>query len=250
MHISSSDFRDECNHRIKANDYNYQLKESASKFFLESVKCQYSYNFTWMGLPIIQYPQDLVALQEIIFKTKPNIIIETGFARGGSAMFLLSMLSLTSPHKSNQNKLLSIDISFNTEALEAVQSSHFSSNFHYHESSSSSSSALEFANSHIGPNDRVMVILDSMHTSEHVSSELSQFAPLVSQGCYCVVLDTVIDKLPDDCSADRPWGPGNSPLTAVSSFLNTPQGKSFQIDKDIDSKLMISVGVSGYLYRS
>jgi len=224
------------------------MNESAKSFIEDSIKRKYSYNFSWMGRPIIQYPQDIVALQEIVWEVKPELIIETGVAHGGSAVFFSSLLELNAHAggpKDAEVWCVEIDLrSHNREALEAH---------------SMYSRVRVFDGSSVDPNiaatiaqkasscERVLVVLDSNHTHEHVLGELRLYAPLVSVGSYCVVLDTVIEDLEGVEFTDRPWGKGDNPKTAVAEFLRSTN--DFAVDSSIDEKLLISVAPGGYLKR-
>lgn len=247
MSIENS-FEDQRNERIESLNKNTALNESAQIFFEESVGSGYSYNFTWLGFPIIQYPQDLIALQEIIFKTKPNCIIETGFARGGSAIFYSSILENIFEDDKVKKKVISIDISINKEALKSLRNSKYSDNIFTLEGSSTSKKIEEEVASLITKEDRIMVVLDSMHTHNHVLNELKIFAKYVSSGCYLCVMDTAISYLPDKFSSNRPWSRANSPMTALKEFLKIY--KNFNVDTSIDNKLAISVAKKGYLIKS
>jgi len=224
------------------------MNESAKSFIEDSIKRKYSYNFSWMGRPIIQYPQDIVALQEIVWEVKPELIIETGVAHGGSAVFFSSLLELNAHAggpKDAEVWCVEIDLrSHNREALEAH---------------SMYPRVRVFDGSSVDPNiaatiaqkasscERVLVVLDSNHTHEHVLGELRLYAPLVSVGSYCVVLDTVIEDLEGVEFTDRPWGKGDNPKTAVAEFLRSTN--DFAVDSSIDEKLLISVAPGGYLKR-
>jgi cephalosporin hydroxylase len=226
-----------------------------------SAKHKYSYNFDWFGLPIIQVPHDIQALQEIIWRTQPDLIIETGVARGGSLIFSASMLALmdycAASHrnllldpKQSQKKVLGIDIEIrdlNRKAIEAHPLSHL---IDLREDSSTSALTREFVKEYCKKYQSVMVILDSNHTRDHVEKELNIYAPLVTKGNYCVVMDTSIDLLAAEDVVDRPWGPGDNPRQAVWQFLKTDFGReSYEIDADIQAKISVTVAIDGYLRR-
>ena len=210
--------------RVNAYKNKKNLIQSSKNFFLQSVKNHYSYNFSWLGAPIIQYPQDILSLQEIIFKSKPNIIIETGIARGGSLIFLSSLLSLVKLEFKSRGikknfKVLSIDIDIRKHTKNLLRN-HFLKNFYKtYNSSSTSLDSLKFVKSMIKKNDKVMLILDSNHTENHVLQELKMYGPLVSKNCYCIVFDTIIDFLPNKLNANRNWKKNNSPYTAVRKYI-------------------------------
>ncbi|MDF3033458.1 MAG: cephalosporin hydroxylase [Alphaproteobacteria bacterium] len=202
---------------------------------------QYAYNFDWLGLPIIQYPQDIVALQEIIWATKPDVIIEMGVARGGSVIFHASMLHLLN----SDGKVIGVDIDIRDHNREAVENHPLSFRVKLIQGSSVESATVEQVKSLLKPTDRVMLVLDSNHTHDHVLQELELYSSLVTKGCYLVVLDTCIEDLPDELFHDRPWGKGNNPKTAVHQFMKTTD--RFEIDEIIPNKLVLTVAPDGYL---
>ena len=201
----------------------------------------YTYNFTWLGRPIIQFPQDLTALQEIIWDTRPDLIIETGIAHGGSLIFHASMLQLIG----NAGRVLGIDIDIRDHNRTEIEAHPM---FEYIEmiqgSSIDDATAAQVA-AGVATAERVMVVLDSNHTHEHVLRELEIYASLVTKGCYLVVCDTLIEDMPAGSFPDRPWDKGDNPRTAVDTFLQTTD--RFEVDTAIDAKLQISVAPGGYL---
>ena len=241
--------RDEITRR---NSKNQEFKEAAKKFFELSVRAQYSYLFDWLGRPIIQYPQDVVALQQIIWDTRPDLVIETGIAHGGSLVLSASMLSLLDvadgvDPRSSTRKVLGIDIEIRAHNRMAINQHPLSFKIQMIEGSSISDEVVQQVRSIAADHKRVMVILDSNHTAEHVEAELAVYAPLVTDGLYCIVFDTVIENLPDDLYQDRPWAVGNSPMTAVQKFIR--QSSDFRIDTSIDDRIQLTVAPSGYLRR-
>ncbi len=202
---------------------------------------RYTYNFDWLGLPIIQFPQDMIAIQEVIWKTKPDIIIETGVARGGSLMLSASILHLIN----GNGKVIGIDIDIRQHNREAIEAHPLAHRIDLIQGSSIDESVISQVKKKINKNQRVMVILDSNHTHEHVLEELKLYSPLVTKECYCVVMDTAIEDMPDDYFPDRPWGKGDNPKTAVHEFLK--KNDRFVIDEDIHNKLLITVAPDGYL---
>ncbi len=202
---------------------------------------QYTYNFDWMGVPIIQTPQDMVAIQEIIWKTKPDLIIEMGVARGGSLIFHASMSKLMS----NNARVVGVDIDIRPHNRQVIEEHPLGDMITLIQGSSIDISTFEQVKKHVKPTDKVMVLLDSNHTHEHVLKELELYSPLVSKGCYLVVLDTIVEDVPDALSKDRPWGKGNNPKTAVHEFLKSSD--RFEIDDFIHKKLVITCAPDGYL---
>jgi cephalosporin hydroxylase len=220
----------------------------AKEWFKDSVKEKYSYNFKWMGTSIIQYPQDMVAMQEIIYELKPDLIIETGIAHGGSIVFYASLLELNAMAGGPRNaKVVGIDIDIRGHNLISLEKHSMFPRMELIEGSSVSEDIINRVYEIAKGFTKILLILDSNHTEEHVSFELDAYAKLVSVGSYCVVFDTVIEDLPDSLHSDRPWGKGNNPKTAVYKFL--ANNSNFVIDSAIDEKIQISVAPSGYLKR-
>ena len=211
---------------------------------------QYSYNFSWLGRPIIQYPQDIVAMQELIFTVQPDLIIETGIPHGGSLILYASLLELNAMCGGQQNfSVLGIDIDIRAHNREAIESHPIFQRGHITMLEGSSIDADMVAKVHkfAAPYKRIMVLLDSNHTHDHVFSELTAYAPLVSVGSYCVVFDTVIENMAADAYPDRPWGKGNNPMTAAGAYLASHP--EYMHDEMMDSKLLISVAPKGFLKR-
>jgi cephalosporin hydroxylase len=251
-------FEKEVNENVKALGNNPSLIKQSIDWICSTAPYKYSYNYSWMGRPIIQLPQDIVAIQELIWQIKPDLIIETGIAHGGSLIFSASMLALLDmcdaiemgnaiePRKSKR-KVLGIDIDIRQHNRAAIEAHPMSSRVQMIQGSSITSEVIEQVNAVAKNYQRVLVCLDSNHTHDHVLAELEAYAPLTSMGSYCVVFDTIVEDMPKEMFPDRPWGPGDSPKTAVWEYLkNHPE---FEIDKCIDHKLLISVAPDGYLKR-
>lgn len=220
------------------------LRKTAVKFMMDSVPHKYTYNFTWLGRPIIQFPQDMIALQEIIWNVKPDLIIETGIAHGGSLIFSASMLELIG----GQGKVLGIDIDIRAHNKKEIENHPMAKRITMIQGSSIDPSVVDQVKQFARGHNKIVVILDSNHTHEHVFEELKAYAPLVTAGSYLVVFDTSIEDLPDGFDwGERPWGKGNNPKTAVWEFLKT--NDNFVIDKAVDNKLLITVAPDGYLKR-
>jgi cephalosporin hydroxylase len=241
-------FEQEVAERIAANGNNEGLAKAALAFTEASTAPKYSYNFFWLGRPIIQYPQDMIAMQELIWSVQPDLIIETGIAHGGSLIFYASLLELNSicggPREAT---VLGIDIDIRAHNRAAIEAHPMFGRISMVEGSSVSPEVVRQAMDATRGKKRVMVCLDSNHTRDHVLAELESYAPLTSVGSYCVVFDTIIEDLPADMYPDRPWGPGNNPKAAVQEFLTSHH--EFEVDRSIDQKLLISVAPGGYLKR-
>jgi len=216
--------------------------KSISKKWIEKVsKYNYSYNFTWMDRPIIQFPQDIIALQEIVWKIKPDLIIETGIARGGSLIFSASMLELIG----NNGTVIGIDVDIRKHNKIEIEKHPMYKRIVLMEGSSIELAIIQKIRKFIKEKSKVMVILDSNHTHKHVLKELKLYSSFVTKGSYLVIFDTIIEDLPDDFFPNRPWGKGNNPKTAVKEFLKNTN--RFVVDKDIENKLQITVAPDGYL---
>ena len=225
-----------------------ELRKVAKDFMLQSVGARYSFNFSWMGRPIIQYPQDLVAVQEIIWDVKPDLIIETGVAHGGSAVFFASLLEFNAQCGGPKDaEVWCVEIDLRTHNREALVAHPMYPRLRIFDGSSVDKKIASVIVEKAAKCQQVMVILDSNHTHEHVLGELNLYAPLVSVGSYCVVFDTVIEDLVGAEFVDRPWGKGDNPKTAVAEFMKT--NSDFIVDYAIDEKLLISVAPGGYLKR-
>jgi cephalosporin hydroxylase len=230
--------------RIKAMGTNKPLRETATGFLRESIIANYSYNFSWLGRPIIQYPQDIVALQEIIWETQPKLIVETGVAHGGTSVFLASMLELLG----GESLVLSVDIEIRAHNRPLIENHPLAKRIKLLESDSLAPAVFAEAQAlaeRLGP---TMVMLDSSHTHDHVLAEMRLYSKLVTKGCYLVVFDGVPEQFPDlYANGQRPWGPGNNPLTAIRAFM--AENQDFEIDWDLLNKLAITVAPEGYLRR-
>lgn len=225
-----------------------KLAAIASSFLTASIEPKYSYNYSWLGRPIIQYPQDMVAMQELIWKVQPDLIIETGIAHGGSLIFSASILELNAICGGCQDaEVLGLDIDIRAHNREAIEAHPMFKRISMIQGSSIAPEVIEQVKAKAAGKQKILVCLDSNHTHDHVLAELEAYAPLTSVGSYCVVFDTVIEDLPDDMFGDRPWGVGNNPKTAVWEYLKTHP--EFEIDKSIQHKLLITVAPDGYLKR-
>lgn len=243
-----SKFKDEVTAEVAAMGEDKSLLSSSQSWMNAANAMKYSYHFEWMGRPIIQYPQDIVATQEIIWSVKPDLIIETGIAHGGSLIFSASMLELNAlAGGASDARVLGIDIDIRAHNRAAIEAHPLSRRIDMIQGSSVAPDIVAKVRSAAAGRKAVMVLLDSNHTHEHVMAELNAYAGLVTTGSYCVVFDTVIEDLPADSFPDRPWGKGNNAKTAVHAFL--AENKNFEIDKSIQNKLLITVAPDGYLKR-
>ena len=246
--MNSNTFAIEQLDRISANSRNKELSEAAHAFIRASTVPKYSYNFSWLGRPIIQYPQDIIAMQELMWSIQPDLVIETGIAHGGSLIFSASMLELNATCGGPQDaEVLGVDIDIRAHNRAAIEAHPMFKRIGMIQGSSIAPKIIDQVRAKAEGKRRVLVCLDSNHTHEHVLAELQAYAQLTSVGSYCVVFDTVIEDMPAEMFPDRPWGPGNNPKAAVREYLKTHP--EFEIDKQMNYKLLISVAPDGYLKR-
>jgi cephalosporin hydroxylase len=235
-------FKQEVNENIRKQGENKELHESAAVFMQNTINSRYSYNFSWMGRPIIAYPQDMIAMQELIWDIKPDLIIEAGVAHGGSIIYYASLLELIG----EDGLVVGIDIDIRKHNRELIEAHPMMKRIQLIEGSSVADDVVQQVKEIAKNKKKIMVCLDSNHTHDHVLAELRAYANLTSVGSYCVVFDTVVEDLKKDWEA-RSWGVGNNPKTAVWEFLK--ENSDFEINSEIDHKLLISVAPSGYLKR-
>jgi cephalosporin hydroxylase len=241
-------FETEINDRVKSYCSNLNLLNMNTEFLIESIRANYSYNFSWLGRSIIQYPQDIIAMQEIIWQVKPDLIIETGIAHGGSLIFSASMLELLALCGGPADaEVLGVDIEIRPHNRKAIEEHPMFRRISMIEGDSTADKVIARVHEKAENHRTVLVCLDSNHTHDHVLKELRAYAPLVRKGSYCVVFDTIIEKMPAGSFPDRPWDVGNNPWTAVQEYLT--ETDRFEIDEDIPNKLLITVAPDGYLKR-
>lgn len=233
--------------RAKSYANNSKLQQTGKAFHDELVKANYSYNFFWLGVPIIKEPQGIQAMQEIIWEVKPDLIIETGIALGGSIIFSASMISLLETcGKIKNGQVIGIDVDIREHNKKAILANPLSKKIVMLEGSSTNEKIVKKVADIVKNKKRVLVCLDSNHTHDHVLAELKIYAPMVSVGSYCIVEDTGIEDFIAEKN-NRPWGKGNNPKTAVWEFLK--KNKNFKIDKMIESKIILTGSPDGYLKR-
>tara|TARA_B100000767_G_scaffold260555_1_gene271331 strand:- start:269 stop:1048 length:780 start_codon:yes stop_codon:yes gene_type:complete len=251
-------FNQECTQEILSQGEDELLLESTKKWLTHSFMKKYPYHFSCLGRPIIQYPQDMVAIQEIIWDVKPDLIIETGIAHGGSLILSASMLAqidmmeaIESGQTMNPNqskrKVLGIDIDIREHNKIEIEKHYLSSRIQMIQGSSISSEIIDQVKNIANNYETILVFLDSNHSHTHVLAELEAYAELTSINSFCVVFDTIVEDLPLNAFPDRPWAPGDNPKTAVWEYLKSHSG--FEIDKSIENKLLITVAPDGYLKR-
>jgi cephalosporin hydroxylase len=223
-----------------------------------SMRRRYVYNFDWLGRPIIQYPQDMVAMQELVWATRPDLIIETGIAHGGSLVLSASLLAMLDycdaaqagtvlDPRASRRRVLGLDIDIRAHNRAAIEAHPLAHKIDMIQGSSIAPDVVAQVQAYARRYERIMVCLDSNHTHEHVLAELRAYAPLTTPGCYCVVFDTFVEDMPADLFPDRPWAPGDNPKTAVRAYLE--EDARFEIDAAIPHKLQVTVAPDGFLRR-
>jgi cephalosporin hydroxylase len=234
-------FEEECRANVARMSEDGSLRELTKDWLERASEHRYSYNFRWLGLPIIQLPQDMVAMQEIIWRVRPELVIETGVARGGSTIFYASMLELLG----GEGRVMAIDVDIRPHNREAVEQHPLFHRVELIEGSSVDPEVTGRAAEAAQAAERVLVALDSNHTHEHVLGELRAYGPLVTEGSYLVVFDTIIEQMPEEALVDAPWSHGDNAATAVREYLS--EEPRFEVDDEIDSRVLFSYAPGGYL---
>lgn len=252
-------FAAERQERLAAYAQDTEFKDLSRQWLQQSMHKKYVYNYDWLGRPIIQYPQDMVAIQELVWTVRPDLIIETGIAHGGSLILSASMLAMldmcdaieagtTIDPRQSRRKVIGIDIDIRDHNRAAIEAHPMASRIRMFQGSSIGADVVKQVHEAAKGYQKVMVFLDSMHTHDHVLGELDAYAPLVSKGSYCVVFDTFVDDMPPKFFADRPWDVGNNPKTATREWLNSHP--DFTVDPVMESRLMVTVAPEGFLKRN
>jgi len=227
----------------KGMQRNNRLLSKAKNVLIKADRYRWLHQNSWMGEPLLNLPQDMFALQEIIYKTRPDYIIETGVAWGGSLFFSASLLELI-----GGKKVIGIDIFIpNNLQSRLAKNARLFSRIKLVTGSSTSCGTIQQVRKIIGRSKKVVVILDSFHTHDHVLEELRSYATFVGKGFYLICGDTIVESIPRQIHRPRPWGPGNNPATALKEFLKT--NKRFSVDRDIDAKLLFTCHPGGYIYE-
>lgn len=251
-------FAQERHDRLAAYAQDKPFQQLSRQWLQESMAKKYVYNFDWLGRPIIQYPQDMVGVQQLVWQVRPDLIIETGIAHGGSLVLSASMLALldmcdaieagtTLDPRRSARKVIGIDIDIREHNRAAIEGHPMASRIQMIQGSSIAPDVVRQVHAAAQGHRKVLVMLDSMHTHDHVLGELNAYAPLVTPESYCVVFDTFVDDMPPGFFADRPWDVGNNPKTAVREWL---RGHSeFEVDVDVETCLQVTVAPSGFLRR-
>ena len=242
-------FEQEKKARIESHKNDLKAQSLAKKFVVQSYYNQYTYNFSWMGLPIIQFPQDIVILQELIWEQKPDLIIETGVARGGSLVFYASLMELI-----GSGRIVGVDVEIRKHNREAIEKHPMAHRIKLIEGSSIEKSTIKEIDSEVNNAKKIIVFLDSKHTHDHVLSELRLYQSFVSKGSYLVVFDTTAQTLDEDILEDlsksyrfKPWGKNSNPHSAITEFLKN--NTNFEIEDFWHNKAMITNCFEGFLKK-
>jgi cephalosporin hydroxylase len=239
---SIEQFKQEREEDIKNMGQDAELKRKSLDWMLHADKYKYTYNFQWLGRPIIKYPNDIVIMQELIWKLKPDVIIETGIAHGGSIIFSASMLELI-----GNGEVVAVDIDIRKHNRDEIEKHPMMKRITMYEGSSTDNEIFEKIKTHCVGKKTILVCLDSLHTHAHVLDELNLYSKLVTIGSYIVCPDTFIEFFPKGYYDNRPWDVGDNPHTAAMEFLKS--NSNFEIDTQLNDKLMITEGIDGYLKR-
>ena len=234
-------FEREIRKRIDANSKNSTFRQLSAAWMRAADTALYEYNFSWLGRPIIQLPHDMIAMQELIWKTRPDLIVETGIAHGGSLIFYASILELMG----GNGLVVGIDIDIREHNRKEIEKHPMFKRIVMLEGSSVDERIMKQTFDYAEGRKQVLVSLDSNHSHDYVLQELELYSPLVSKGSYLIVFDTSIEDMDEDAYPDRPWGKGNNPRTAVWEFLG--KNDRFEIDKEIEYKLLVTSAPDGYL---
>jgi cephalosporin hydroxylase len=254
-------FKAESAQEIQRQGEDGDLLTLTNQWIAKAAEHKYSYHFEWLGRPIIQHPQDMIGVQQLLWEIQPDLIIETGIARGGSLIFYASLLELIAQCGGNPNaKVLGIDIDIREHNKAAILAHPMSRRIEMIQGSSIADETFAMVKQHAAGSQKILVCLDSNHTHDHVLEELKRYAPLTSKGSYCIVFDTIVEDMPEGSGPPRPWGKSNNPKTAVFEYLKLlhdgktlaadGQPLSLEIDKQMDARLLITVAPSGFLKRT
>lgn len=243
MSSEAEKFRVECAEHIARMEGDADFARTNQAWLESSIAHRYSYNFSWMGRPIIQYPQDIVAMQELVWEVQPDLIIETGIAHGGSLILYASLLELLG----GNGRVIGVDIDIRAHNRHEIEAHPMFKRITLIEGSSIAEETVARVKQLARDSRRIMVVLDSNHTHEHVLKELEMYAPFVTRNSYLIVFDTIVEHLPKALAGDRPWGPGDNPKTAVHAFL--AKNTDFEIARTVQEKLKITAAPDGYLRK-
>ncbi|MCM2291449.1 cephalosporin hydroxylase family protein [Allorhizobium sp. BGMRC 0089] len=264
------DFKATVRQNIEAIGNDKAFLDLSNHWMEKCIPLGYMYNFSWMGRPVIQMPQDIYAIQEMIWSVKPDLVIETGIAHGGSLILSASILAMIDyceavekgeslDPKASRRKVIGVDIDIRAHNRAAIEAHPLAHKIEMFQGSSIAAETVDAVKKAAEGYKTVMVFLDSNHTHEHVLEELELYAPLTSKGSYCAVWDTLVEDMPADMYPNRPWGPGDNPKTAVWAYLDKlkTEGRTaadgdrlmLDYDRSLENKLAITVSRDGFLKR-
>jgi cephalosporin hydroxylase len=219
------------------------FRQETSNWVNRALGHEYHYHFSWLGMPIIQFPTDIILMQELVWAVQPDLIIDVGVARGGSVIFFASMLALIG----GEGQVVGVDVDIRNENLQRIQSHRMADKVCLLEGSSTNPDVIRQVERFVRDSETVLVVLDSNHTEKHVSRELQEYSKFVTGGSYIVVFDTIIESIAEEFNVGKPWGKGNNPLVAVDKFLMS--NKQFQRDRTFEERALVTVAPGGFLKK-
>jgi len=243
---NAREFSEWKDNRLKLLADNEEYQQASLQWINKAVENDYPYLFSWFGVPVIQFPSDLVLMQEAIFRSRANKVVEVGIARGGTTVFLASLLKLI--HGNEAHSVIGVDIKLSNHTIEAVRNSVVQDSIILIEGNSVSNETFLRVKQFINSEDRVLVILDSNHTHQHVYSEMMLYGGLVTSNSFLIVMDTAIEYVDQEHLKDKKWARGNSPLTAVSRY-QVENPNEFVLDEILDSRSLPGAASGGFLKR-
>ena len=239
--ISKDEFIDINLKAADAMSKDQNLQNDAKNVLIKADEHRWIHQGSWLGEPLLNLPQDMVALQDIIWRTKPDFIIEVGVAWGGGILFEAMLLDYI-----DGKKVIGLDIFIPSDLRKRIMNhKKLSDRIELVEGDSTSEETIRKVKTILNGSKKVLVILDSYHTHDHVMNELKTFSQFVGKGHYLICGDTIVEHVPIQKHRPRPWGPGNNPGTAVRQFL--VENDSFEIDEDLEKKLLLTCHPGGYL---
>lgn len=227
--------------RTRENKNTRELEEIGLKWVKVSAENRLSYEIDWLGVPVIQTPEDLILMQELIFNVRPDFIIETGIGHGGGLIYYASVMELL-----NKGRVIGVDIEIREHNRKAIEAHPLYKRIKLIEGDSVSNETIQEVKKTLLPGSNVIVCLDSDHTKPHVFKELQLYHQFVRPGGYVVVFDTNTSKLAELDACDKKYI-NNGPKEAIEEFLKT--NGDFEIDVSYN-KLYISYSPDGYLRRT
>lgn len=237
---SRSEFEDARKQWAENMHQDQSLRNKALDVFIEADRHNWIHQTNWLGEPSLQTPEDLITFQEIIFRTRPDFLVEVGVAWAGSLLFYATIMESI-----GHGQIIGIDIFIPDDLKDRIFSHSISKRIKLIQSSSIEDDSFREISGMIGENKNTMVHLDSDHTEKHVLQELKLYSELVTKGNYLVCGDTIIDFLPEQTHRPREWGKINNPYTALKKFLSS--NNRFVVDQSFDMKRLMSNQPGGYL---